>query len=284
MPAHVFRSETASNVLLSATRYSEGMALQSGPHVPFFGATRNSNWSWPLGASDFQGRAVARLDPVAGVGGTVTFRVIAGQPDTGELLWETAVTLSLRRREVVIPFTLQPAGRPLWLQTVLDDGGTPGTLSAGWREMRITHATESDRSPPRPFGRGLRKVIRQSGEEAPDSIWYARGPQALEPEGWTTVPAQNWRWFEAPQGRVRIEVEINPNPANPSDPVVVTLAWYRAGRFEIMTEQRIDLRTTRRVTLEAPVTEPVGWVGLLTRPAGGRGANHAMKIISWEAR
>lgn len=282
LPVDVFRGETGSNLLLSATRCSEGMGLHPGPAGPMFGATRNSQWSWPLGANVFQGRAGARLDPAAGGGGTVTFRIIGGHPATGDLLWETSVTLGPRRREAVVPFALQPAGRPLWLKTVIENTGTPGTIAAGWRDIRITHATDPDRSPALPYGRDLQQVVRQPGDGGPDSLWYARTPEALVDGGWTRVPAQNWRRFEAPLTRVRVEVELKPNPANPADPVVVTLAWYRAGRFEIMTEQMIDLRTTRRVTIAAPVTEAVGWVGLLTRPAGGQGAGHQMRIISWE--
>lgn len=283
LPVDVFRGETGSNLLLSVTRCSEGMALHSGPTGPMFGATRNSNWSWPLGANAFQGRAVARLDPEAGAGGTVTFQIIGGHPATGDLLWEASVTLGPQRREAVVPFELQPAGRALWLQTVLENSGAPGTITAGWRDIHITHATVSDRSPALPYGRDLQQLVRPSGEEGPDNIWYARTPQAPVGGGWIKVPAQNWRRSEAPIRRVRVEVELNPNPANPADPVVVTLAWYRAGRFEIMTEQMIDLRTTRRVTMAAPVTEAVGWVGLLTRPAGGAGAGHQMRIISWKA-
>lgn len=282
LPVEVFRNETGSNLLLSATRCSEGMALHAGPSGPMFGATRNSSWAWPLGANVFQGRAAARLEPDTDAGGTVTFRIMSGHPETGDLLWESSVALGPWRREEVLPFEVQPAGRTLWLQTVVENAGAPGALAAGWRDIRITHATVSDRSTVLPYGRDLRAVPGRSGDGEPDCIWYIGTPEAAAGGEWFRIPAQNWRRAETPLSRVSVEIELNPNPADPAYPVVVTLAWYRAGRFEIMASETIDLRVTRRVTLAAPVTEAEGWVGVLTRPAGGDGAGHQMRIVSWE--
>lgn len=284
LPVDVFRSETGSNILLSATRFSGGMAIQPGPSGPMFGARGASSWSWPLGANSLQGRAVASLAPEAIAGGSVTFRILSDDPETGAVLWTSTVTLDPQCREVVVPFTQHPAGRPLWFLAAVQARDAPGAIVAGWRDIRITHATLPGRSAPLPFGRDLQKVTRWSGGEGSNSIWYARSPDSAEDGGWIEVPAQNWRRSETPLSRVSVGLELRPNPANPADPVVVTLAWYRAGRFEIMSEQMIDLRVIQSLTLTAPVTEPDGWVAILTRPAGGEGAGHLMRIRSWESQ
>jgi len=182
---------------------------------------------------------------------------------------------------VTMPFALQPGGRALWLQTVVPPA-LEGLVAAGWRDIRITHASETDHSMPPPFGRGLQLLGRSVESPSSESVWYGRVPGAPASEEWHQVPAENWR-LHSGKWQVKVAVELTPNPVNPADPVVVTLAWYRAGRFEIMKEQMLDLRKTRQITLEARAPEAVGWVGLLTRPAGGEGAGHSAKIISWEA-
>jgi hypothetical protein len=278
-----FRDATGSNVLITATQSSGGMAIQPVSTRAAYGAKQAASWFWPHGTLDLQGLAVAGLDAAATTPGVVTFRVVAGDRDTGEILFEQPVYLSPQHREEFVPLQLQPGGRPLWFVTVFGDGGH-GTLFGGWREMRITHATEPDQSPARPFGHRLQRILPPASVEAQDGLWYARSQDDPEPGGWTRVPVENWRQVDARIGRVRVEVEFRPNPKDPADPVVVTLAWYRAGRFEIMTEKLIDLRTISRVALEAHVTEPGGWVGVLTRPAGGEGAGPRMRILSWEER
>jgi hypothetical protein len=276
-----YRNATNSNVLITATRFSAGMAISAAPTGGAFGAKHDTNWSWPLGASDLQGRAVARLDANATEPATVTFRVMADDADNGAILLELPVRLSPQKREVELPLSLQPGGRPLWFETVITSG-KPGTVFGGWREMRITHATEAGPSPVLPFRHRLKQAYPAVTVEQPENVWFTRSGDLMQPGDWADVPAENWRRDDARAGLVRIRVELETNPDDPADPVVVTLAWYRAGRFEIMTEKMIDLRVTHSVTLQAKVTEPGGWVGLLARPAGGRGAGHRIRILSWE--
>jgi hypothetical protein len=157
-------------------------------------------------------------------------------------------------------------------------------LFGGWREMHINQATEPGRSLALPFGKDLQKIPAPAPTQSPENLWFARSPAEGQSGGWNKVPVENWRRLDAKIVRVRVEVEFRPNPKDPANPVMVALAWQGAGRFEIMTEKMIDLRAIRRVTLEARVTEPGGWIGMLTRPAGGEGAGHRMRIVSWEQR
>ena len=277
LPPGVFRDRAVSNVLITSTRFSKGMGLLDGPGGAVFGANHSTNWLWPLGANDVQGWAVAQLGPGRSRAGVVTFRALAGDPDTGAI-WETSVTVDSGQGEVAVPFALQPGGRPVWLQTVIRDADR-GALVGGWRGLRITHSNESDQSPALPFAAGLVRVLPGPEEPVADTLWYARDPGALSPEEWVRVPAENWRRAEMRPGTVRVQVEFTPDQEAPADPVVLTLAWYRAGRFEIMTERVIDLQTTRRVTLEAVVTEPGGWIGLLAR--GGEAKNHRLRVMTW---
>ena len=278
LPPDVFRDATEGNVLITTTPYSEGMAIQSGPAGRAFGAERSTNWSWPLGTYDATGKAVARLQAGANMSGTVIFRAVAGDPESGELLWETPVVLGPERREVVLPVMLQPGGRPVWLQTQVPED-EPGMFFGGWREMRITSTNGQDRSPPLPFGRGLERIWPVVAEPLADQVWFGRAGRSLTGDGWATLPAENWRRDTMQSGKLSVTAEFTPDPANPGDHVVVTLAWYRGSRFEIMTEKEIDPRTTPRLTLEAYVPEPGGWVGLLTRTGS---AQHQVRVVSWE--
>lgn len=279
LPADVYRDGAGGNVMIKATRYSGNMSLQAIPDGAVFGAADNTAWSWPLGARDLLGQAVAHLAPGAAATGTVTFRAIASGPTGEELLWETAAVVTPGRPQVVIPVALQPGGRALRWETEVT--GPAGTLVGGWRGFRITFAGDIDHPPALPFGRNLRLVSSRNGDE---ELWYGRDAAAHGADARAAVPAENWRRYDPAHRRVEVAVGFEANETNPADPVVVTLAWYRAGRFEIMTEQMIDVRATPRVTLAANVPEPEGWVGLLTRPAGGTGAGHRWRVISWETR
>jgi hypothetical protein len=272
-----FRDQVGSNVLLTATHFSRGMGLHDGPGGTVFGAGQDTNWEWPLGSNHVQGSAVARLVAGREQPATVTFRIFEGNPDT-TMPWETSVTVSPVQREVAVPFSREPGGRPLWFQTVIR-AEDRGAVVGGWRGLRITHSNEQDRSPPLPSAPQLSQVPGQGGPVG-DELWYAVAPEALQAAGWVRLPVENWRRAEMISGRVRVEMEFTPDPENPADPVVLALCWYRAGRFEIMMERVVDVSGTRQVAMEAMVTEPGGWIGLLTR--GGEARNHRMRITSWD--
>jgi hypothetical protein len=278
-----FRAVTESNVMLAATRITANMQLEKWGEVSAFGAKSTANWSWPLGTRSFTGKAVARLS--AGVIGThfLTFRIMSGDANSGELLWETPVTLSPDRPEVDLDFSLNGRGKPLWLETIVNDSAE-GVAFAGWRDLHISYAGELDRVPALPFNRGLQQLRSTQTGVTPDNLWFVRNPDESDQPEWHQVPAENWRMYDKPVSHIEVTTEFLVNAENPADPVVVTLGWYRGGRFEIMTSQMIDLREVRRLTLQAYFPEPTGWVGLLTRPAGGQGAGHLMKITRWEVK
>jgi len=278
-----FRAETGSNVMLAATRITPNMQLEKWGEVNAFGAKSTANWSWPLGIRSFTGKAVARLASNVVGNHTITFRIMADDANAGDLLWETPVILSPDRPEVEVDFSLNGQGKPLWLETIVNDAAE-GVAFAGWRDLHISHAGELDRVPPLPFNRGLQQLrSAQSGVTA-DNLWFVRNTDESDQQDWHQVPAENWRVGDKPVSHIEVTTEFLVNAEDPADPVVVTLAWYRAGRFEIMTEQMIDLRQVNRLTLQAYFPEPNGWVGLLTRPAGGEGAGHLMKITHWEVK
>jgi hypothetical protein len=280
LAAAVFRKETFSNVLLPATRTSPDLQLHPGSSGTIFGARGSSNWAWPLGAMELRTQAVARLDLAATMAGRVTFRVMADNSDGGTLLWETPVTVSPAQREVTLPLDLRPGGRPLWFQVIVE-AGTPGSIVAGWREVRIAYATVSNRSPALPYGLGMLVMDEPPAGMAPGTLWFATDSQARRPKGWVHLPVEIWQWTDAAQ-KVRLDVELEFDPADPAAPFVVALAWYRAGRFKILNETTVDLRMSTRLNLEASLPETMGWVGLLTWSAGGSGSGHQLRIVSWQ--
>lgn len=272
-----FRSAVDSNVSLAVTRCSEGMILHSGSTGGAWGGVGSTNWAWPLGVNALHGLAVARLAPGARQAARVTFRVMADDPDNGRLCWQVSVVVGPQQPEQEIPFSLQTGGRPLWLQTIIPPEAA-GLIFGGWRQLRITHSNEQDRSPPPAFSVELHRIETTAGEGETEELWYA--PVASDPvaEGGVHIPAEYWRRAEPRLGVVRVTVALQRTAAQSGEPVKVTLAWYRSGRFEIMTERLIDPSTTSEVTLEGAVPEPGGWVGVLTRHgvAGDR-----MRITSW---
>lgn len=277
-----FRAMTGSNVMLAATRMSPNLKLDAGGDTPILGAHMDSSWQWPMGANSFQGKAVARLDPVVTGTYAVTFRIIAGDASNGKLLWETPAILSPERKTIEIPFSLHAQQQPVWFQVLFESGEGHSGVIAGWREMRITYATTLDDPPALPFNQGL---IKESGDTKginQGQHWYVSEPIEKDSEGWRRVTAEHWRRYAQPISKIKVTSEFAMNPADPADPVVVALAWYRAGRFEILSEQMIDLRLIDELNLRAYLPEPTGWLGLLVRPAGGKGAGHRVRIVNWD--
>ena len=272
--------ETGSNVMLPATRITDNLKLYRTELGNALGAHSDSNWAWPMGVRSFQGRAVAQL--VGAVDGvhSVTFRIMTGQAETGELLWEVPVVLTTQRPRVDLTFALQASGRPVWLQTLVGENSAERVL-AGWREIRITEAGGEESSPALPFNQKLKPLGTLSTGLWPDQLWFGRSPARQSANGWSLVPAEVWRKQTTTSSRIEVTFEFEANPKDPADPVVVGLVWYRAGRIELMTEQSFDLRKVDRATLRAWLPEPSGWAGLIARPAGGEGAGHRVRIVSW---
>lgn len=271
---------TESNVMLPATRITDNLKLYRTEAGSIFGAYFSNSWAWPMGARSFQGRAVAQLKGAAVGVHHVTFRVMAGHAETGELLWEAPVVLTPQRPRASLAFALQAGGRPVWLQALVGENSAEQVL-AGWREVRITEAGEAESTPALPFNRKLELRANLSTGPGPNQLWFGRGSARQSANGWSLVPAEFWRKQASSSSRLEVTFEFEANPSAPADPVVVGLVWYRAGRIELMTEQSFDLRNVGRTTLRAWLPEPNGWVGLIARPAGGDGVGHRVRIVSW---
>lgn len=277
-----FRAETGSNIMLAATQITPNLKLESHENITILGARSDSNWQWPMGANSFHGKAVAQLPSEERETHSVTFRIMSKDASNGNLIWETPVILSPNRRMVEIPFSIHTPQRPIWFQILFEQGdGGESAVLAGWRDMRITYATGLDELPALPFNRGLDEWAGGTAMPSDSQRWYVSVLAEEAIGGWHQVAAEHWRAYHDPISKITVAAEFEVNPADPADPVVVALAWYRAGRFEILTERMIDLRQTKRVDLETYSPEPTGWVGLLVRPAGGKGAGHFFRMMNW---
>jgi hypothetical protein len=197
--------------------------------------------------------------------------------ENGHLVWERSVAVGPDKPVQEVPFSLYTGGRPLWLQTSIPLG-TEGLVFGGWRQLRITHSNEQDRSPPPAFSSGLHRIGTAPGAEEPDELWYGPDVADAVAKAGVRIPSENWRRAEQRLGMVRVTVALQRTVAWTGDPVSVTLAWYRAGRFEIMAERLVDPSNMTDVMLEGAVPEPGGWVGVLTRHGVG---GDRIRITGW---
>lgn len=257
-----FRLAAESNVLLTATVPVGGMEVQKGPRGGFFGRRGRSIWAWPLGAEVMQGRATAVIEQPGPAAEPLTFRIIAGPQGDSEVLWEMPVHLGPRQRLVDIPFFIRPMGRQLLFE-VQAPGALADRVTAGWRELRITQASSRRPVPALPISAGLRRQPGPSNKK--DELWFA-APGKQPKDGWHPAPFENWRWRRQDFTPVRMQVEFAPGPADWSPEVSVTLGWYRAGRFEVMTHRTVNVNQNARLVFEGGVPEADGWIGIVVSP------------------
>jgi len=277
-----FHASTQSNVLITATRYSPNMELKAGPRGGVFGAEQDSNWLLPMGPRDFRGQAVAWLQPGFEKDRQVSFRIMAGEGDDAELLWETPALLTAGRPSVSIPFQLQSAGKPLHLQVVVA-GEKSAEVFAGWRSVLITRAGQLDSTPPLPYLSDLQRVTPAGADATGQPLWFGRLQPTPDQIGWMTVPAISWRDYDAATRKVRVTLEFSPDTGRHCDSMEIMLAWYRAGRLEILERKQLDLRAGNQLVMESSLPESVGWVGFIAKPIGTEDLGGLMRVVSWDS-
>jgi len=268
-----FRNETASAVLLPATRWSAEMKLLPGVTGPVFGATTSTNWSMPSGANELRGVAEVRVVDDAEAEGVVTLRIRRDDGVHGSLAWEMPVVVGKQQTTKVMPFNIQPGGRPLWLQILMPES-LQGKVVAGWRELRIPNSNAADLSPPAPYQAGLAGGIAAKPTDWRGEFWYEKPGDV--PPGWRALPAEHWR--PAPATSTQVTVRVGVSPVSSGAYTNVVLVWYRAGRFEYLAERSLTPHQPQEMVLQAATPEPGGWLGVLAR---GHGA--AIRIVAVEA-
>lgn len=270
-----FRNETASAIFLPATLWSPEMKLLTGATGPVFGATVSTNWFLPAGANELRGVAEVRVLDDAEVQGVVVLRIRRDDGVHGPLVWEMPVVVGQQRVVKALPFTIQPGGRPLWMQTLVPEQ-LRGKVVAGWRELRITNSNAADLSPPAPYQSGLAGEVAAMPADARGEFWYEKNSGESPP--WHSLPAEHWQPAPDIPRTVAVSVEFKTDAPAAGARVNLILVWYRAGRFEYLAEREVVPDASHREVLQGMMPEPGGWLGVLAR---GHGA--ALRVVAFEA-
>lgn len=281
-----FRDATGSNVALGATQSSAGLALRTKPggaywSDSYWGANGHSTWDWLLPVGKFEGRAIVagRLDSTHPT--RVVFRIFALSDDAHELLWEHETTIDPGDCLVEIPFVVNAANRRVQLAVELP--AVAGEVHAGWAGIKISESPVDNReSLGLPFLAGL---AQKKGQGEPGKMTFVqRGELALEP-GVLPVPFEQWRYHAGGESQVTVVLDLIPASPDPSLPVSVGLLWYRAGRFEILSEREFMLREPMEMVLDGTMPEPGGaWIGVWMRQPGPDGSGEKARLGSWTYR
>lgn len=263
-----FRNETASAILLSATRWSSDMRLLGGVKGRVFGATNSSNWTILSGANELVGVA-----EVATVGRHASGVVTRSEHEQGPLLWEMPVALDHGQKARSLQFEVQAQEKPIWLQIIVPDELT-GQVNAGWRELRIPNSNSHDSSPPAPFQPGLAGIVSAKPREWRDAFWYEIKGAKLD--AGSDLPAEYWQPGPVLPGALAVSIELRAVAENSKAVINVALVWYRAGRFEYLFEQLVHFEGHKRLAFRAWTPEAGGWIGILARGNGGLVQNVAI--------
>ncbi len=268
-----FRAETASNLLLGATQPDSHADFHTAPSGRFWGAPGSWSWTWPLPVRILRGVAIARSATTAGHRSSVTFRILAGHDETERLLWEQPVTIDPHRSDFRLPFEVQAHGLPLRLEV----SGSEDVI-AGWTQLHISQSGPSANPDALPFLLGLVPVDGSNLEPQPTKMLrFAAASAPPDERDFLPIPSETWHHLDDDTFRVRGSVSLS-RAAHPNSMVVLALTWYRAGRFEILSERRVDTHTEISTTFEAALPESGGWFGVQLRPDAGSGPDQLARV------
>jgi hypothetical protein len=159
------------------------------------------------------------------------------------------------------------------------NGGLRTRTNAGWCHLRITQAGADLIDPALPISPGLQKDSCDDG-----LLCFSNTHLDRSQDGWYPAPVEFWRRQTGGFSTSHVCPALEPSPEATDNRVLITLAWYRAGRFEIVTQRTVDARAGSAVDLEGGVPEADGWVGIIATPLTVGPAAPRIRIQSWQAR
>jgi hypothetical protein len=217
-------------------------------------------------------RGVAVLQRLPGTGDgalSANFKAIIHGSIPEDQRWNARLELPAGQHSVSVPFEADAGGREVQLW-VSQTTAKPAAAFAGYRELEILHAVDSEESP---------RVRRPTQGETPmtpegtanlfgdipwrPSLITARGGRA-GPEG-VELAAGGELWLH----KAGMTGEIRGRLTNISSDqqVMVRVVWYKGGRIQSL--QQTWLQPGQSGDFRAWTAEPGGWIGLLVEPASG---------------
>jgi hypothetical protein len=228
-----------------------------------------------VGASSYRltGEAVLQAYPAAGRPRRAIFRAVVDEAGAEpEELWRAELEVSAREVEQIVEFELRPEGRPVrfevWPQADRGEG-----LVAGWRNLLSLHSGPLDGGAPAglvgAFGTPqlLPPEALLAGGASYSIFGYGAGFFAVAGGGLGTfLPGELWLRVDQPVRRIAGRYRVERGAEAPPE-IAVRAIWSRAGRVEVLHEQRFvpDAGDPNEEAgwFDAHFPEPIGWFGLL---------------------
>lgn len=231
----------------------------------------------------FGGDAVLERTPDSGDDSLYAdFKVIEHSAVPENVRWSGRVELAAGQSRMVLPFTVDALGKNLQLRVKIPDTFCE-KLSAGYRNMQISHAIESPVGPPH-----LREGVAQDQAPSPELTELLFGATAWRPKQVVMrgVSAVNGVLLLQPGGEIWIQTEgmvgeifgqVSVSEPTASRPTVRAV-WYKGGRLQIT--QQGQIAPDHPFDFHVWSAEPGGWMGILIDPAGGETGAAVLQLKS----
>ncbi len=214
----------------------------------------------------FGGDAV--LVRTAGAGAVrADFKVVVHGAVPEEVRWAATIDLPAGETAVTVPFKLDTLGRSMLLQITVPDEFF-GQVVAGYRNLQITHAIETEGGAPRLRAGAAAEqdlLAEASGPLWGEVTWRARHAVTRGgrmSDAGVVLPAAGELWLHTPgmSGELRGRITAPTAGARP----LVRVVWCKGGRLQIMQQGHVP--ENGAFDFHVWTAEPGGWIGVVVDP------------------
>jgi hypothetical protein len=278
---------TGSTIHLGTTqvRADSAPTLCSSPWGDFYGTTGSWSWEWQRNVRQVEGVFIAKLaEPAERAEGVdINWQVVADPNGIREVLWSEKVSLGRGETEHRSPFRFQALGRKVSLEIAVV-GSTALEVQSGWRNVRITHAGETDLTTPPP---GLKQVgLAQSGNLSDGQQswrrWMDEADAGMEAvDALTAHPFEIWAPGPTDGGEWAATLEIEPVPDSNGVVPILMLMRFKSGRLDLVQQLAPPVKSGLFV-VKGRSAELGGWMGIAIRPVEkDRPLHSRLRVLRW---
>jgi hypothetical protein len=275
---------TASQIHVRTTRITahDTPEYTPSPWGEYYGTPGSWTWWWDRPVRIVEGTLIAKMKPTGSSPTSLSWRIIADPAGARTVLSAGKATLSSSQPDLRNPFRVEPNGLPLSFEIEVS-GDDSESVTAGWRDMRILHAGDTQQDPVPP-GINLDEPAVEFKTAAGRSVWLRvmnePKPESLE-TAWD-IPFETWTTGLVAPGSWQATLSIQPESKTPGAQPIIMVLWYKSGRLEIVDQLAAPV-SQGEFTVTGRSPESGGWLGIVVRPIeqSASALNAKLRVVRW---